>query len=1183
MKKKIFTPVLFFLVSLNLFSQTYPQVAPLNPDYIQYLDDLNSGNRKSITGDGFGLGYIPSPTKMNFTSFLYSKSTITDASYDLRIAGNGGTSLVTPVKNQGSCGACWTFAAMGSIESRWKILGYGTHDLSEDNLNNCNGFDYGSCNGGNLDMTAAYLSRKSGPMSETDDPFSVTPNACPSGLFEQGYVYDICYLPTDDNTIKQALIDYGAIYTNMFYDDANYNSSDFTYYCSGSSSTNHAVLLVGWDNNKVTAGGTGAWIIKNSWGTSWGESGFFYISYNDALVNTTVGYFPSRLAYNANATIFNYDELGATLQMGYGSNTAYSLVKYVPTDNQSVLKVGTWLTASNATVNISVYDDFDGSTLSNLLGTITPQNRSLPGYYTFDLPSAINVSAGNDFYIKVEYNTPSFNSPIPLEGDVSGYATPVIETDMCWISGDGSSWLALGNGTSYVYDVCIKAYATSCDLPVSAGTISGTATVCQGQNSVTYTVPAITNATLYDWTLPSDVTGASTTNSITVNYGTSAIAGNITVKGSNTCGDGATSILAITVNPLPVGAGTITGTSAVCQGQNSVTYSVPAITNATSYVWTLPTGAIGSSTTSSITVNYGTSAVSGNITVKGNNTCGDGAVSTLAITVNPLPVGAGTITGTSTVCQGQNSVTYTVPAITNATLYDWTLPSDVTGASTTNSITVNYGTSAIAGNITVKGSNTCGDGATSILAITVNPLPVGAGTITGTSAVCQGQNSVTYSVPAITNATSYVWTLPTGAIGSSTTSSITVNYGTSAVSGDIAVKGNNSCGDGAISTLAITVNPLPDDAGTISGASSICQGQSSVTYTVPAITNATTYAWTIPIGATGTSTTNSITIDYGTSTTLDSITVKGNNTCGDGIPSTLEITAFVLPLSAGTITGTTTVCQGMDSITYTVPAITNAASYVWTLPSGVTGTSATNSITVNYGTSAVSDSIAVKGSNACGDGASSAIAITVNPVYSFIENQTICNGDIYNWQGVDYVAAGTYIASYPTINSCDSIYTLNLTVDSVDIGVTLSGMTITADSTADSYQWLDCDNNFAPIVGETNQSFTATVNGNYSVIITNGLCSDTSACIQIVTVGFAPIATKGLSIYPNPVSDELIIEIKGNKKVTDFQILNSKGQMIFKGKILEKTIVQTNSFSSGVYLIKLENGKTCEFKKVIKE
>jgi hypothetical protein len=151
-------------------------------------------------------------------------------------------------------------------------------------------------------------------------------------------------------------------------------------------------------------------------------------------------------------------------------------------------------------------------------------------------------------------------------------------------------------------------------------------------------------------------------------------------------------------------------------------------------------------------------------------------------------------------------VVYTVPVIPNTVSYIWTLPTGATGISTTNSITVSYGATAISGNITVRGRNYCGKGNTSTLAVTVNPLPLATGTITGPTTVNQGQNSVVYTVPTITHATSYLWDLPTGATGTSTTNSITVNYGANAVSGNISVKGQNSCGYCPAVSLAVNVN-----------------------------------------------------------------------------------------------------------------------------------------------------------------------------------------------------------------------------------------------------------------------------------------------------------------------------------------------------------------------------------------
>jgi stress response protein SCP2 len=595
----------------------------------------------------------------------------------------------------------------------------------------------------------------------------------------------------------------------------------------------------------------------------------------------------------------------------------------------------------------------------------------------------------------------------------------------------------------------------------------------------------------------------------------------------NGCTD--TSACVSLINPFPDNGGIISGAATVCQGQNSVTYTIPVIANATTYLWTLPTGATGTSTTNSITVNYGVSAVGGNITVKGHNATGDGAASTLAITVNPLPAAAGTITGTATICPGQNSVSYSVPAIANATSYIWTLPTGATGTSTTNSISVNYGISAASGNITVKGHNNCGDGVTSTFAVTVNPLPVIAGTITGITTVCQGQNSVGYTVPAITNATTYIWNIPSGATGTSTTNSITVNYGTSAVSGNITVKGHNDCGDGIVSTLAVTVNPLPAGAGVITGNTAVCQMQNLVSYTVPSINNATSYIWTLPAGATGTSTTNTITVNYGTTATSGNITVKGHNDCGDGAVSTLAVTVNPLPVNAGTITGTSMVCNGQNAVSYSVPAITNATSCVWSLPTGVTGTSTTNTNVINYGASAVSGNITVKGHNSCGDGATSALAVTVNP-------------------------------------------------KPVTPVVTVNGIILHSNAT-NGNQWYKSS---SLITGATSQDYTFTAIGDYTVVVTQNGCASDPSVISVVT-GLDPLDYgKKISVYPNPVTNELIIESEGNTQKIDFVIVSATGQVVYTGYLYEKVVIPTTGYATGLYFIKLKSGKIIEFKKIVK-
>ena len=301
-----------------------------------------------------------------------------------------------------------------------------------------------------------------------------------------------------------------------------------------------------------------------------------------------------------------------------------------------------------------------------------------------------------------------------------------------------------------------------------------------------------------------------------------------------------------------------------------------------------------------------------------------------------------------------------------------------------NEIIVNYGSSAVSGDISVKAG--CGTivGNASTLAITVNQLPSEAQAFSGPSSICigqSGQSGVIYNVPIIANATSYQWTLPSGARCTSgcTTNIIRVDYGATAVSGNITVNGVNSCGGGKAYSLAVNVNKTkPTSTGTISGSPSVCRGQ-NIVYSIPAIADATSYQWTLPSGVTGTSTTNSISVYYTNNARRSgNITVTPVNGCGVGDTASLPITVDALyPYPTGTISGATEVCVGQKNVIYTIPPIDYAYSYEWILPSGVTGTSNTNSIIVNYGSAAVSGNIKVKGINACGVGETASLAITV--------------------------------------------------------------------------------------------------------------------------------------------------------------------------------------------------------------
>ena len=266
--------------------------------------------------------------------------------------------------------------------------------------------------------------------------------------------------------------------------------------------------------------------------------------------------------------------------------------------------------------------------------------------------------------------------------------------------------------------------------PLPVPTITGYTSMCVNVGPLDYvTEPGMAT---YFWTVSSGntISDGQGTNQVQVNWLVPGVQWiEVTCTSPMGCSATAPTQLNVFVNPLPGPAGTITGTASVCGGTNGVAYSVGTIANASSYVWTLPAGAsiATGAGTNNITVNFDLFASSGNITVYGNNTCGNGIVSPpFAVTVTPLPATPGVISGPSAVCQGVDGIIYSVDPISNAIGYEWSVPTGATiiAGGNTNSITVNFDMNAFSGTISVHGTNSCGNGAVGPeFQVTVNPIP----------------------------------------------------------------------------------------------------------------------------------------------------------------------------------------------------------------------------------------------------------------------------------------------------------------------------------------------------------------------------------------------------------------------------------------------------------------------------
>jgi hypothetical protein len=144
----------------------------------------------------------------------------------------------------------------------------------------------------------------------------------------------------------------------------------------------------------------------------------------------------------------------------------------------------------------------------------------------------------------------------------------------------------------------------------------------------------------------------------------------------------------------------------------------------------------------------------------------------------------------------------------------------------------------------------------------------------------------------------------------------------------------------------------------------------------------------------------------------------------------------------------------------------------------------------------------------------------------------------------------------------------------IDTTVTLNYFTITSNTPGAQYQWLDCNNNFTPLSGQTGQSFTATDDGSYAVEITYNNCVDTSACINIINAGIDYVFSEMINIYPNPVHDHVNIQIPSTLIGSTYIISDLRSEKIKEGVLTsELEVVKLKSLSSGVYFIYFNNEK----------
>lgn len=422
-----------------------------------------------------------------------------------------GQKWITPVRDQGKHNTCWTFATYATLEAQLLKSGWGEYDFSEKNMATLHGFDISLEAGGIYDMAAAYLLRWGGAIAETNDAYKTSASAWSTSpmLNPAFHVQNIVWIPprkssTDNDTLKAAITNYGAVATSIMWDDACEQAE--SYYYSDDEYPNHAVAVIGWDDDyeaskfNRTPNGNGAWLIKNSWGEAIGTNGYYFVSYYDNMFARTedgVVFIPATAEENYTA-VYGYDKFGRVGDCSDDNDLEAAV--FTSAWNEEVAAIGVYSFLESQDYSVAVYTNvMKGADSPISGGTLAyTQNGSLThaGYTTIRLAKPVKLADGTTF--AVVYRQKGGKPQHAMDYSGNGYCTSNHHAGETFLGNSNTgNWKDATSVTDLYWQdygakpcVCLKAYTRSI-MPANDGpgeTDDGT--------SMLETLSS-TNATLY--------------------------------------------------------------------------------------------------------------------------------------------------------------------------------------------------------------------------------------------------------------------------------------------------------------------------------------------------------------------------------------------------------------------------------------------------------------------------------------------------------------------------------------------------------------------------------------------------------------------------------------------------------------------------------------------------------------
>ena len=843
------------------------------------------------------------------------------------------------------------------------------------------------------------------------------------------------------------------------------------------------------------------------------------------------------------------DVWGAVVTSTVSTNIDENPIAIVPANSVICLNNIATLTASNG----NNYIWSPSNNLSTTSGAVVSATPSASGNYTVTASYGIGCIGTANATITV--------NALPIVN--AGQDQTLCAQNSTTVSGSGASTYAwdnnISNGVAFTPTATTTYTVVGTDANGCTNTdqvqvvVNALPNVNAGINQTACAGTAVTlvgaGAVSYSWD-NSINDGVSFTPTATNNY---------TVVGTDANGCTNTDQVQVVVNALPIVIAGINQT--VCAGTAVTLSGAGAVT----YTWDNSIND-GVAFTPSNTATY---------TVTGTDANGCIDTDQLQVVVNALPI---VIAGNSqTVCIG----TAVTLSGAGAVSYSWD-NSVNDGVAFTPSNTATY---------TVTGTDANGCIDTDQVQVVVNPLPVtSAGnnqtvcsgatvTLTGSGATSYSwNNNISNGVPfTATSTTTYtvtgtngngcvntaqmtviVNTLPAVTAGSNQSvcpgTAVTLNGAgalfyswnngisnglpfTPSATTTYTVTGTASNGCSNTAQVQVTINALP----TVSAGSNqaICAG-TAVTLSG---SGATSYSWNNDIS-------NGVAF---TPTSTATYTVTGTN--ANGCSNTAQTTVTVNPtptVNAGadvmSCAGETVVLSGQGANTYTWSnGVQNGQGFVPT----ATGV------------------YSVSGVDGFGCTATDQVTVYVNSASSSTVTALACNSYILN--GQTYNQSGTYNQTISNAFGCDSLITLNLTLDtplSAPIVTVSGGVLFTNGQANTSYQWIFCNSGF-PISDETDTSYVPNLNGQFAVTASNACGSSTSACVTVNYMGVEEAKAPSLTLYPNPTFDYVYFSGDINEG-TDYELTDAQGRIILVGKLLSDKNINLFGMSTGLYWIKFK-------------